>query len=160
MTDQAGKIKTLDELVPIVAQGRGEGKKIVLTNGCFDLIHVGHIRYLISAKKLGDVLIVGLNSDYSTRTLKGSPRPLFPDHERAEILEAISCIDYITIFNDLTVEKLLLTIKPDIHAKGTDYTEQTVPEASIVHSYGGRVAIVGDPKDHSSSEIIKKLTPF
>jgi len=148
------KLKSREELPPLADQLRREGKRIVLANGCFDLLHVGHIRYLIGAKELGDVLLVGVNSDQSIRLLKGPPRPLFPQEERAEILAALTCVDYITIFPELTVECLLLTLKPDIHAKGTDYTEESVPEAVVVRSYGGRVAIVGDPKNHSSSEII------
>ncbi len=150
----AQKLKSREELPPLADQLRREGKRIVLANGCFDLLHVGHIRYLIGAKELGDVLVVGVNSDQSIRLLKGPPRPLFPQEERAEILAALACIDYLTIFPELTVKDLLLALKPDIHAKGTDYTVESVPEAVVVRSYGGRVAIVGDPKDHSSSEII------
>jgi len=150
----ASKLKLREELPPLVDRLRHEGKRIVLANGCFDLLHVGHIRYLAGAKELADILIVGVNSDQSIRLLKGPPRPLFPQEERAEILAALACIDYLTIFPELTVEALLLALKPDIHAKGTDYTEESVPEAAIVRSYGGRVAIVGDPKNHSSSKII------
>lgn len=151
------KLKTKEELTLLVNRFRKGGKRIVLANGCFDLLHVGHIRYLMEAKEIGDILIVGLNSDQSTRTLKGSARPIFSQEERAEILAALTCIDYITIFHELSVEDLLLTLKPDIHAKGTDYTTETVPEADVVHSYGGKVAIVGDPKNHSSKEILKNL---
>jgi len=158
------KLKTKEELTLLVNRFRKGGKQIVLANGCFvlangcfDLLHVGHIRYLMEAKEIGDILIVGLNSDQSTRTLKGSARPIFSQEERAEILAALSCIDYITIFHELSVEDLLLTLKPDIHAKGTDYTTETVPEADVVRSYGGKVAIVGDPKEHSSKEILKNL---
>ena len=151
------KLKTKKELTLLVNRFRKGGKRIVLANGCFDLLHVGHIRYLMEAKETGDILIVGLNSDQSTRTLKGSARPLFSQEERAEILAALRCIDYITIFHELSVEDLLLTLKPDIHAKGTDYTTETVPEADVVRSYGGEVAIVGDPKNHSSKEILKNL---
>lgn len=151
------KLKTKEELTLLVNRFRKGGKRIVLANGCFDLLHVGHIRYLMEAKEIGDILIVGLNSDQSTRTLKGSARPIFSQEERAEILAALSCIDYITIFHELSVEDLLLTLKPDIHAKGTDYTTETVPEADVVRSYGGKVAIVGDPKNHSSKEILKNL---
>lgn len=151
------KLKTQEELILLVNQFREEGKQIVLANGCFDLLHVGHIRYLMGAKEIGDVLIVGLNSDQSTRNLKGSTRPIFSQEERAEILAAFGCIDYITIFHELTVENLLLALRPHIHAKGTDYTTESVPEAAIVRSYGGEVAIVGDPKNHSSKEILKNL---
>ncbi|MEW6381647.1 MAG: adenylyltransferase/cytidyltransferase family protein [bacterium] len=149
---------TVREEIPLLADRlRAAGKRIVLANGCFDLLHVGHIRYLTGAKELGDVLFVGINSDQSTRILKGPTRPLFPHEERAEMLAALACVDYVTIFPELTVENLLLALKPDIHAKGTDYTEQSVPEAAIVRSFGGRVAIVGDPKNHSSSDIILEL---
>ncbi|MCL6582854.1 MAG: adenylyltransferase/cytidyltransferase family protein [bacterium] len=151
------KLKTREELSHLSKELRAEGKRIVLANGCFDLLHVGHIRYLQGAKELGDILIVGLNSDQSARILKGQSRPLFPQDERAEMLAALACVDYITIFPELTVENLILALKPDIQAKGTDYTEESVPEAAIVRSYGGRVAIVGDPKSHSSSDIILKL---
>lgn len=151
------KLKTREELSHLAKELRAEGKRIVLANGCFDLLHVGHIRYLQGAKELGDILIVGLNSDQSARILKGQSRPLFPQDERAEMLAALACVDYVTIFPELTVENLILALKPDIQAKGTDYTEESVPEAAIVRSYGGRVAIVGDPKSHSSSDIILKL---
>lgn len=151
------KLIEREAIPPLADRLRAEGKRIVLANGCFDLLHVGHIRYLTGARELGDVLIVGINSDQSTRILKGPSRPLFPHGERAEILAALICVDYVTIFPELTVENLLLALKPDIHAKGTDYTEESVPEAAIVRSYGGRVAIVGDPKNHSSSEILLDL---
>lgn len=152
------KIQSLEALRIILARLRGKGKTIVFGNGCFDLIHVGHIRYLAGAKALGDVLVVGLNSDSSVRTLKGPGRPLMPLEERAEILSAFSSVDYIVTFPELTVENLLRTLKPDIHCKGTDYTMETVPEKEIVCSYGGRVAIVGDPKDHSTKNLIREIT--
>ncbi|MDO8095002.1 MAG: adenylyltransferase/cytidyltransferase family protein, partial [Candidatus Brocadiales bacterium] len=122
-------------------------------NGCFDILHVGHIRYLKGAKMLGDVLVAALNSDISVRALKGSGRPLTQEGERMEILSAIRFVDYVTIFSEPTVDKILLKIKPHIHAKGTDYTIETVPERQTVLSYGGEIAIVGDPKEHSSSEM-------
>jgi len=130
----------------------------VLANGCFDVLHVGHVRYLEAARALGDLLIVGVNSDEQTRRLKGEGRPLMPQDQRAEIISAIEAVDLVTIFSEPSVEELLLALKPDIHAKGTDYTEDSVPERDVVRSFGGRVAIVGDPKDHSSSEMIEKLT--
>jgi rfaE bifunctional protein nucleotidyltransferase chain/domain len=130
----------------------------VLANGCFDLFHVGHLRYLLGAADLGDVLIVGVNSDEQARRLKGDGRPHTPQNERAEIIAGLRCVDLVTVFKEPTVEELLLAIKPDFHAKGTDYTTETVPEREIVRSYGGTVAIVGDPKDHSSTEIIERLS--
>ncbi len=134
-----------------------EGKIIVFTNGCFDILHVGHIRYLRDAKALGDILLVAVNSDASTRRLKGEGRPVVPEMERLEILAALEMVDYLTLFDTDTVSPLLTLLKPHIHAKGTDYTEETVPERDIVQQYGGRVAIVGDPKDHASSTLISAI---
>ncbi len=142
-------------LVARVAIDRRNGKKIVLANGCFDFFHVGHIRYLIGAKALGDCLIVGINSDEQVRRLKGENRPLMPEQERAEIVSALRFVDYVTVFPEPTVEELIRVIRPDFHAKGTDYTTENVPEREIVREYGGQVAIVGDPKNHSSTELIK-----
>ncbi len=152
--------RTLDrsELVTIVEEARKQGKNIVLANGCFDILHAGHVRYLTAAKALGDLLIVAINSDEQTRSLKGAGRPLLPQEQRAEIVSSLEAVDFVTIFNEPTVEELLLALRPDIHAKGTDYTEETVPERNVVRSFGGRVAIAGDPKDHSSSEMIKKVS--
>ncbi|HVF47712.1 MAG TPA: adenylyltransferase/cytidyltransferase family protein [Pyrinomonadaceae bacterium] len=143
-------------LVSEIDIARSAGSVIVLANGCFDLLHVGHIRYLAGAKALGDVLVVGLNSDNQTRILKGDGRPYTPEGERAEIVAALRCVDLVTIFEEPTVEELIRAIRPDFHAKGTDYTTENVPERDIVRAYGGTVAIVGDPKDHSSTEIIAK----
>lgn len=151
------KLKNLDELSNIVKRGREKGRKIVFANGCFDILHVGHIRYLKEAKELGDLLIVAINSDSSAKRLKGDGRPVTPENERAEIIAAIEYVDYVTIFNEPNVCNLLLTLKPDIHAKGTDYTEDSVPEVKTVRAYGGRVAITGDKKERSSTEIIKKV---
>lgn len=145
-------------LVARVAIDRKNGKKIVLANGCFDFFHVGHVRYLIGAKALGDCLIVGINSDEQVRRLKGENRPLIPAGERAEIVSALKFVDYVTIFAEPTVEELIRAIRPDVHAKGTDYTVDSVPEREMVREYGGQVAIVGDPKDHSSTELIKQAT--
>ena len=133
---------------------RADGRKIVLANGCFDLFHVGHVRYLKGAKNVGGTLIVGINSDEQTRFLKGEGRPFVPENERAEIVASLRCVDLVTIFNEPTVEELIMAIRPDFHAKGTDYTENTVPEREIVKGIGGKVVIVGDPKDHSSTELI------
>ena len=147
-----------EELSARVADLREHGARIVLANGCFDLFHVGHLRYLLGAADLADVLVVAVNSDEQARELKGEGRPQTPQDERAEIIAGLRCVDLVTIFHEPTVEELLLAIKPDFHAKGTDYTAETVPEREVVHSYGGTVAIVGDPKDHSSSEIIERLS--
>jgi rfaE bifunctional protein nucleotidyltransferase chain/domain len=154
---KTNKLVSIDDLQAITADLKQFRKIIVLANGCFDLLHVGHIRYLEGAKQMGDVLIVGLNNDSSVRTLKGPGRPVMPDYERAEILAGFSCVDYVVIFEDLTVETLLLRLKPDVHCKGTDYTTETVPERDVVRSYGGRVAIVGDPKSHSTRDLIRTL---
>jgi rfaE bifunctional protein nucleotidyltransferase chain/domain len=129
----------------------------VLTNGCFDLLHVGHIRYLLGAREKGEYLLVAVNSDSSVRALKGSGRPIVPERERVEIIGALECVDWVVLFEEPTVDKLLEELRPAIHAKGTDYTEQTVPELDTVRSYGGRVAIVGDPKDHSSGDLIQRV---
>jgi D-glycero-beta-D-manno-heptose 1-phosphate adenylyltransferase len=146
-----------EELVERVAAAREAGAKIVFANGCFDVLHVGHVRYLAGARELGDILIVGINSDQQVAIQKGAGRPVLPASERAEIVAALESVSYVTIFDEPTVEELLLALKPDVHAKGTDYTTDTVPERDVVRSYGGQVAIVGDPKDHSTSAIIARL---
>ena len=143
------------ELIARVEIERQKRKTIVLANGCFDLFHVGHIRYLAGAKDLGDFLIVGINSDEQVRKLKGENRPFMNEAERAEIVSALVFVDFVTIFNEPTVTELIRAIRPDFHAKGTDYTTETVPEREIVKEYGGQVAIVGDPKEHSSTDLIK-----
>jgi rfaE bifunctional protein nucleotidyltransferase chain/domain len=142
------------DLIARVQTARQNGAKIVLANGCFDVLHVGHIRYLQGAKAQGDLLVVGINSDRQVTVLKGPGRPIMADTERAEMVASIAAVDLVTVFDEPTVENLLLALRPDIHAKGTDYTEETVPERDVVRSYGGRVAIVGDPKNHSTSEIL------
>lgn len=146
-----------EELIGVVAVARSGGSQIVLANGCFDVLHVGHIRYLQGARELGDVLVVGVNSDRQVAIQKGAGRPILPATERAELLAALESVSYVTIFDEPTVEELLLALKPDVHAKGTDYTVDSVPEREVVKSYGGRVAIVGDPKDHSTSEILFRM---
>ena len=148
---------TRDELVKQVAAARAAGARIVFANGCFDVLHVGHVRYLAGARALGDVLVVGVNSDEQVALQKGAGRPVLPENERAELVAALESVTFVTIFEEPTVEQLLLLLKPDVHAKGTDYTVDTVPERDVVRSYGGQVAIVGDPKDHSTSEIIARL---
>jgi rfaE bifunctional protein nucleotidyltransferase chain/domain len=156
-TSAASRILERNRLIARVAIARKHGARIVLANGCFDVLHVGHIRYLEGAKALGDVLVVGVNADLQVREQKGEGRPLVPERERAEIIAALRAVDFVTIFPEPTVEALLLALRPDIHAKGTDYTEESVPERDVVRSYGGRVAIVGDPKDHSSTEMVRKV---
>lgn len=135
---------------------RQAGDSITLANGCFDVLHVGHIRYLRAAKDLGGRLIVAVNSDKSVRDLKGEGRPVMPEHERAEILAALACVDAVVIFGERDVRGVIAELRPNVQAKGTDYTVESVPERDAVESCGGRVAIVGDPKDHSATEIIRR----
>jgi len=146
-----------EELIKTVVKARAAGLRTVLANGCFDVLHVGHIRYLAGARSEGDLLIVGVNSDEQVREQKGEGRPILPAAQRAEIVAALESVNYVTVFDEPTVAELLLVLKPDVHAKGTDYTVDTVPEREVVKSYGGRVAIVGDPKDHSTSEILSRM---
>jgi rfaE bifunctional protein nucleotidyltransferase chain/domain len=146
------------DLDVLVSERRAAGERIILTNGCFDLFHVGHMRYLAGAKELGGFLITAINSDKQVRLLKGEGRPFVPEQERAEIVAALRSVDAVTIFDEPTVTELLKYLRPDVHAKGTDYTADTVPERDIVRSYGGEVAIVGDPKDHSSTELIAAVS--
>ena len=158
MIDSASLILDRDALVARITTEKAGGSRIVLANGCFDILHAGHVRYLEGARALGDLLVVGINSDEQVARLKGAGRPVLPERERAELVASLQAVDLVTIFAEPTVTELLLAIKPDVHAKGTDYTEETVPERDVVRSYGGRVAIVGDPKDHSTSEILKKVS--
>jgi D-glycero-beta-D-manno-heptose 1-phosphate adenylyltransferase len=151
------RILERQELLARIEEARSAGARIILANGCFDVLHVGHVRYLAGARELGDVLVVGVNSDDQVARLKGAGRPVMRAAERAEIVASLEPVSYVTIFDEPTVEQLLLTLKPDVHAKGTDYTEETVPERTVVRSYGGRVAIVGDPKDHSTSAILTRI---
>jgi D-glycero-beta-D-manno-heptose 1-phosphate adenylyltransferase len=157
LIDPSTKTKDIGELKELVHKYQKVGKRVVFANGCFDLIHVGHVRYLEDAKGQGDLLIVGINSDVSVERLKGYGRPLQSEAERCEILGSFDCVDYIVVFNDPTVDALLLDLKPDVHAKGTDYTEDNVPERDTVASYGGKVAIVGDAKDHSTRDLINDI---
>lgn len=154
---RAEKVLSRDALKRQVEAWRARRDTIVLANGCFDLLHAGHIRYLQAAKGLGDRLVVAINSDESVRSLKGEGRPLMPANERAEILAALSAADAVTVFCEPDVNALIREIRPDVHAKGTDYTRENVPERATVIACGGRVEIVGDPKDHSATEIIRKL---
>ncbi len=155
MSTHKKKILTRDELRRRVVEWRRSGESITLANGCFDLLHVGHVRYLHAAKQLGGRLVVAINSDESVRVLKGEGRPFMPAAERAEILAALADVDAIVIFPDCDVRALIREMRPEIHAKGTDYTADTVPERDTVLECGGRIEIVGDPKNHSASEIIR-----
>jgi len=152
----ANKILSERELTTRVKQWRSAGEKIILANGCFDLLHVGHVRYLRAAKQLGGRVVVGVNSDASTRLLKGEGRPRTPAPERAEILAALEDVDAVIIFDSPDVRELVRLLRPDIHAKGTDYTADTVPERDVVIACGGRVEIVGDPKAHSTREMLRQ----
>lgn len=151
------KILTREQLKRRVEKWRGAGEKITLANGCFDVLHVGHVRYLRSAKELGGKLIVAVNSDNSVRSLKGDDRPHMPENERAEILAALADVDAVVVFTEPDVRALIREIHPDIQAKGTDYTAESVPERDVVAEFGGRVEIVGDPKDHSATEILRQM---
>lgn len=155
--DPKAKIKTIDELKMLVRKAQAAGQVVVLANGCFDLVHVGHIRYLESAKAQGDVLILALNSDTSVSALKGKGRPLQTEQERVEIVASLESVDHVVVFDAPTVDGLLADLRPDIHAKGTDYTSESVPERETVLSYGGRVTIAGDPKDHSTRALIETI---
>jgi rfaE bifunctional protein nucleotidyltransferase chain/domain len=154
-----GVVVTRAELVERVRVDRTKRQTIVFANGAFDLLHVGHIRYLEGAKREGDKLIVAINSDASVRGLKGPNRPVLPEGDRAELVAALRAVDYVIIFDEPTVTPLLELLKPDVHCKGTDYTVDTVPERDTVRAYGGRIAIVGDPKDHSTSNLLTRLKP-
>ncbi|HEV3471272.1 MAG TPA: adenylyltransferase/cytidyltransferase family protein [Pyrinomonadaceae bacterium] len=155
--DAASRILERNRLIARVAIARKNGARVVFANGCFDILHVGHVRYLEAARALGDLLVVGVNGDDEVRRQKGAGRPLVPERERAETVAALRAVDYVTVFHEPTVAELLLALRPDIHAKGTDYTEESVPERDVVRSYGGRVRIVGDPKDHSSTEMLRRV---
>jgi len=152
------KVIARDELVRRVEEERAAGRTIAFANGCFDLLHVGHVRYLESAKREADLLVVAINDDESVRTLKGKGRPILAAADRAELVAALRCVDYVVIFAEPTVGPLLTTLKPDVHCKGTDYTVDSVPERDIVVSYGGRTAIVGDPKDHSTRDLLARIS--
>lgn len=156
--DSASLILDRETLLARVAAARQKGSSLVLANGCFDVLHVGHVRYLEGARALGDLLVVAINSDKQVAALKGEGRPIMAERERAEIVAALAAVDLVTVFDEPTVESLLLALRPEIHAKGTDYTEDTLPERDVVRSYGGRVAIVGDPKGHSTSDLIAMLS--
>jgi rfaE bifunctional protein nucleotidyltransferase chain/domain len=157
VSDRIQKILSRDALRDRVAEWRHSGEPIVLANGCFDLLHVGHIRYLHGAKSLGGKLVVAMNSDASVARLKGAGRPLMPAAERAEIVAALADVDAVVLFGEPDVRALIREIRPDVQAKGTDYTQENVPERDEVLAYGGRVEIVGDPKDHSTTDFLARL---
>jgi rfaE bifunctional protein nucleotidyltransferase chain/domain len=154
-----GELLSRDALADRVREDRQHGLTIAFANGGFDLLHVGHVRYLEGAKREADRLVVAINSDASIRGLKGPSRPVLPEADRAELVAALRAVDYVVIFSEPTVAPLLELLRPDVHCKGTDYTVDTVPERETVRGYGGRIAIVGDPKDHSTSDLLSRLKP-
>lgn len=151
------KVASLDDVRRSVEDARRSGRTVALANGCFDVLHVGHIRYLEGARREADVLVVGVNGDGSVERLKGPGRPVMPSPDRAVIVAALRAVDHVVVFEEDDVTRLLLTLKPDVHCKGTDYTPDTVPERDVVRSYGGRVAIVGDPKDHDTRALLQRI---
>ncbi|HXT71711.1 MAG TPA: adenylyltransferase/cytidyltransferase family protein [Vicinamibacterales bacterium] len=152
-----GRVVTDRELAALVEDDRRAGRSVAFANGCFDILHVGHVRYLTGAAAEADRLVVAVNNDESVRGLKGQDRPVMPEAARAEMVAALRGVDYVVLFGEPSVDRLLREIKPDVHCKGTDYTVDTVPERETVRGYGGRIAIVGDPKDHSTRELLKRL---
>jgi D-glycero-beta-D-manno-heptose 1-phosphate adenylyltransferase len=151
------RIVTREELTELVEADRAAGRTVALANGCFDLLHAGHVRYLEAAAAEADRLIVAVNDDEAVRRLKGEGRPILPADDRAELVAGLRAVDYVLVFPELTVTELLLQFKPDVHCKGTDYTPETVPERDVVKSYGGRVAIVGDAKAHSTHDLLARI---
>lgn len=151
------KVLSLEELLGRARREQAAGRRLVFANGVFDLLHAGHIRYLEGARKEGDWLAVGVNSDASVRRSKGEARPVVPEAERAEIVAALGCVDAVTIFEEDSPAHLLAALRPDVHAKGTDYTVASVPERDVVAAYGGRTAIVGDPKGHATTDLIERI---
>ena len=152
-----GRVVTEQELVDVVQAERERGRTIAFANGIFDVLHVGHVRYLAGAAAQGDTLVVAINNDDSTRALKGPGRPILSAADRAELVAALEDVDYVVLFPDRDVHRLLRLLKPDVHCKGTDYTPDTVPERETVLAYGGRIAIVGDPKDHSTRDLVARI---
>ena len=153
----APKILTREQLLEAAARARAAAKTIVFANGAFDLLHVGHVRYLEGARREGDWLAVGVNSDRSVARAKGPLRPILPESERAEIVAALGCVDAVAIFDEDSPAELIAALRPDVHAKGTDYAAETVPERAVVAAYGGRTAIVGDAKDHATSDLVARI---
>jgi len=156
-SDSRHRILPLQELAENVRSWKAAGQRVVLTNGCFDLLHVGHVRYLYSAAAEGDVLVVAVNSDAGVRGLKGPGRPIQAENERAEILAALEPVDWVTLFDEPTVERVIRTLRPDIHCKGTDYTVETVPERAVVAEVGGEVRIVGDTTGHATTDLVSRI---
>ncbi len=152
-----GTVLSEKELLDAVARDRTAGRSIAFANGCFDLLHVGHVRYLQAAAKEADRLVVAVNDDRSATALKGPGRPIIAGADRAELVAGLRSVDYVTVFSDPNVERLLALIKPDVHCKGTDYSIETVPERAVVRAYGGRIAIVGDAKSHSTRDLVARL---
>jgi D-glycero-beta-D-manno-heptose 1-phosphate adenylyltransferase len=152
-----GEIVSRDQLLARVDSERHAGRTIAFANGCFDLLHVGHVRYLEASAQEADVLVVGINDDEAVRRLKGEGRPILTSAHRAALVAALRCVDYVVVFPELTVGPLLEQLEPDVHCKGTDYTVDSVPERAVVESYGGRTAIVGDPKDHSTRDLLSRI---
>ncbi|MFW5855672.1 MAG: D-glycero-beta-D-manno-heptose 1-phosphate adenylyltransferase [Bacillota bacterium] len=151
------KFKSRKELVKITDEAQNRDNRVVFTNGCFDIIHVGHVRYLYQASQMGEILIVGVNSDSSVRQLKGAKRPIVPEEERVEVLSALQMIDYIFLFEELTCKKPLREIKPDIYVKGGDYSRKTLPEWSVVENYGGRVEFVREIRGSSTTSLLQRI---
>ena len=152
-----GRVVTESELVEAVARDRAAGRSIALANGCFDVLHAGHVRYLQGARREGDRLVVAVNDDGSVRALKGAGRPILAAADRAELVAALRDVDYVVVFSEPTVERVLRLVEPDVHCKGTDYTVDSVPERDVVRAYGGRTAIVGDAKSHSTRDLLKRI---
>jgi D-glycero-beta-D-manno-heptose 1-phosphate adenylyltransferase len=157
MREAQSKIVTLEQLKNILVEHRRDKKQIVFSNGCFDTLHVGHVRYLQGAREEGDFLVTAINADTSVHSLKGANRPILDEQARAQLVAALRCVDYVIIFREANVERLLEELRPNVHAKGTDYTEDTVPERATAERLGIRVAIVGDPKDHSTRALLKNI---
>jgi len=155
--DRTAKLLARPEAVDAAEVIRSSGGRVVFANGAFDLLHVGHVRYLEAAKREGDWLLVGVNTDRSVRAAKGEGRPIVPEAERAEIVAALGCVDAVVLFDEDSPAGLIADVRPDVHAKGTDYTETSVPERAVVAEYGGRTVIVGDPKDHATTEFVRRI---
>lgn len=151
------KVLSLEDVVSRVAADRASGASVALANGCFDILHVGHVRYLEASAEEADRLVVAVNADETVRQLKGEGRPVLRADDRAELVAALRCVDYVVVFPEATVTNVLQQVRPNVHCKGTDYTVDSVPERDVVRAYGGRTAIVGDPKDHSTRELLKKI---
>ena len=157
MRTAASKLGSLEQVKAAVERERAAGRRVALANGCFDLLHVGHVRYLAGARAEADLLVVGVNGDGSVRRLKGPGRPLMPEDDRALLVAGLRSVDHVVVFQEDDVARLLLELRPDVHCKGTDYTPESVPERDVVRSYGGRVAIVGDSKSHDTRALIERM---